>query len=168
MPDLRRNPFALGPMTGSPMEIFVNLHSSASTPTTNRHPDARLVEMARRYADLEVRSEAAHAEHDRLHIQNSLGLCDGASLTASMELCDAISTEEFHVMEDALRTPAQTLVGIVAKLRIADLNYHWSTVSEENDNYDYVDWWMGEALRDAERLAGLVHEDQQGGGSHDR
>jgi hypothetical protein len=140
------NPFARGPMTGSAMEILGNLHAPA--PASKRHPDARLLELATRYADLEVRSKAAQAEHEHHHTR------------ALMERCDEISTQEFRVMHEMLSTPAQTIAGIVAKLRVADHTYGWSTKSEEKDD-DYVDCFVGEVLRDAERLAGLAHEGRQ-------
>jgi hypothetical protein len=81
--------------------------------------------------------------------------------SALLQRCDDLAGEDLDIMEELIRTPARTFAGWLVKLRVADHSYRWSAKSEEED--DFVDFFMGEALRDAERLAGLAHEGHQGG-----
>lgn len=66
---------------------------------------------------------------------------------------DALTVDALSHIRD---TPAQTLAGIVMKLRVLDLDEPFSAdPGAEEEDGDFWLHWKGEMLRDAERLAGL-------------
>lgn len=73
----------------------------------------------------------------------------GAELDELTRRADALETE---IME----TPAETIVGIVAKLRAFDIEGRFSLdPGPDHVDSDPYEHWKGEMLRDAERIAGL-------------
>jgi hypothetical protein len=83
------NPFARGPMTGSPLEIAAALTSSRPAP----HLDAELIELGARMADL----------RRQMH---------------SSEDCDAIFIEMDQVEQRIAALVPQTVVGIGVHIRL--------------------------------------------------
>ena len=64
----------------------------------------------------------------------------------------ALDDEQEALRAELLTTPAETIAGIVAKLRIVDQSFAWSL--DRRPDEDYHACLMLRTLRDAERMAG--------------
>jgi hypothetical protein len=64
---------------------------------------------------------------------------------------DALLTEQQAALDEILDTPAETIIGIIAKLRVVDQFFAWSLDRRKED--DYHGCLMMRTLRDAERIA---------------